>query len=184
MAVHKTLPTFEAGGGLSSSTIERNPSDPSFPLRRENSGTFGSGGLDANDAISRWSKNSGNQRRIILDYSRQHVTGETMELLFDLADRMGLTERMNEMRCGMNINYTQRQAVMHHVLRMPKEYDFKARHPQGDTILNDVHSVLDRIARFSDDVREGRIRGCTGKELKNIVCVSLSLMTYICSLIY
>ena len=60
---------------------------------------------DANDSVlSRWSKNSGNQRRIILDYSRhQHVTGETMELLFDLADRMGLTERMNEMRCGMNI---------------------------------------------------------------------------------
>ncbi|KAL7533745.1 hypothetical protein ACHAXR_005423 [Thalassiosira sp. AJA248-18] len=174
MAVHKTSPAFEGGSSLPS--ID-NPSFKEvaspFLISRENNDT--GTGDEEREAIPRWSNNSGNQRRIILDYSRQHVTGETMELLFDLADRMGLTERMNEMRTGLNINFTERKAVMHHVLRMPKGYDFKAlsHHPQGDTILEDVHNCFDRIAKFSDDVREGRIRGCTGKELKNIVCIGI-----------
>ena len=108
-----------------------------------------------------------------MDYSRQHVNGETMELLFDLADRMGLTDRMNEMRSGMNVNYTERRPVMHHVLRMPRGYDFKAIHPQGDAILASTHAVLDQIARFSEDVRQGRARGCTGAALTNVVCVGV-----------
>jgi len=118
-------------------------------------------------------KSSGAQRRIILDFSRQHVTGETMELLFDLADRMGLTERMNEMRSGYNINFTERTAVMHHVLRMPRGYDFQSRHPRGNLILGEVHSVLDRIKKFAEERRLGKIRGCTGKEIKNIICIGI-----------
>ena len=82
---------------------------------------------------------------------------------------MGLTDRMKEMRTGMNINYTEQRPVMHHIFRMPRGYDFKAIHPQEDTILDEVHSVLDRSTSFSDDVRNGHIHGCTGKELKNKV---------------
>ena len=198
MAVHKTSPPFEngvmsssaagagagGGGGGGSSAPDgggRNLSDP-FLLRRESSGTFGvadnnGGGGDGGsniDAVSRWGRGgAGGQRRIILDYSRQHVTGETMELLFDLADRMGLTERMNEMRSGMHINFTERKAAMHHVLRMPRDYDFRARHPRGDALLGGVHSALGRIARFSEEVREGRATGCTGRELRNVVCIGI-----------
>jgi glucose-6-phosphate isomerase len=46
------------------------------------------------------------QRKMILDYSRQRVTGETMELLFDLADAVGLTGRREAMRLGEPINAT------------------------------------------------------------------------------
>ena len=130
MAVYTTSPSFEAGatndGGPRSSDDraskkKEGASGASPFLVRNSSGTF-----DTPGELSRWSLNCGNQRRIILDYSRQHVTGETMELLFDLADMMGLTDRMNEMRTGMNINFTERRPVMHHVLRMPRGYDFKA----------------------------------------------------------
>ena len=159
IAVHKTSPEFENGlASIDTQQQQQQQSTDALPLllRRENSGAFasaaattgsGDNGGDASDAIPRWSNNS-DKRRIILDYSRQHVTGETMELLFDLADRMGLTERMSEMRSGMNINYTERRAVMHHVLRMPRGYDFKARHPQGDAILKEVHSTLGKYGDF------------------------------------
>ena len=181
MAVHKTSPAFENGSLATTTNMPQiiNGDNTTLPLllRRDNSGPFstnssGGGGASGDTAVPRWSNNS-DKRQIILDYSRQHVDGETMELLFDLADQMGLTERMNEMRAGMDINFTERRAVMHHVLRMPRGYDYKARHPQGDTILNDVHSVLDRIAMFSDDVRGGNILGCTGKKLKSIVCIGI-----------
>ena len=158
MAVHTTSNDFEMGF-------------------REGNGRSalggGGGGLDDVSAVAAGRTSGSRQRRIILDYSRQHVTGETMELLFDLADRMGLTERIHDMRSGYNVNFTEGRAVMHHVLRLPKGYDFKARHPQGDEILGQVHSALDRVETFSEDVREGRIRGCTGKKFKNIVCIGI-----------
>jgi len=180
IAVHKTSPSFEEGFAHNNNNNEngnngggdgaKKEAASPYLLRRENSATFG------NDAASgpppgRFSGH--HPRRIILDYSRQHVNGETMELLFDLADMMGLTDRMNEMRSGMNINFTERRAVMHHVLRMPRTYDYKVFHPQGDVLLEQVHSTLDRIASFSEELRAGNIRGCTGLELKHIVVIGI-----------
>ncbi|KAL7462822.1 hypothetical protein ACHAXS_003196 [Conticribra weissflogii] len=113
-------------------------------------------------------------RRIILDYSRQHVTGETMELLFDLADRMGLTDRMNELRSGFAVDVTEKRAAMHHVLRMPKSYvsKFRARHPRGEEILMEqVHGTLERVKEFSKEVRVGKRVGCTGRVLRNVICI-------------
>ena len=44
--------------------------------------------------------------KIVLDYSRQQVIGDTMETLFDLVDKCGLIERRDAMRCGQKINET------------------------------------------------------------------------------
>lgn len=66
----------------------------------------------------------GNRSKIVLDYSRQQVTGETMELLFDLADAVDFTERREAFRTGERINVTENKPVLHHLLRMPKGYDF------------------------------------------------------------
>ncbi|MGK3758724.1 MAG: glucose-6-phosphate isomerase [Bacillariaceae sp.] len=62
--------------------------------------------------------------KIVLDYSRQQVTGETMELLFDLADAVQFTERREAFRNGERVNVTEDKPVLHHLLRMPKGYDF------------------------------------------------------------
>ena len=113
-------------------------------------------------------------RKIILDYSRQQVTGETMELLFDLADAVGLTERREGMRSGERINETEDKAVLHHVLRMPKGYHFSGSvHSLADKILEEVHAVRDQIANFSELVRSGKNKvGVTGKPLKHTVVVA------------
>ena len=167
IAVHNTSAAFEDGPDKKSSTEPQRGAitkDVPLFLRRADSGS------NISEAIPRW--NTIKQRRIILDYSRQHVTGETMELLFDLADKMRLTESMNELRCGLHVNLTENKSVMHHVLRLPRDYDFKSRHPGGDVILNDVHNVLDKIRDFSEEVRGGKIVGSTGKQFKNILwCV-------------
>ena len=62
--------------------------------------------------------------KIVLDYSRQQVTGETMELLFDLADAVQFTERREAFRNGEHVNVTENKPVLHHLLRMPKGYDY------------------------------------------------------------
>eukprot|EP00579_Thalassiosira_antarctica_P027528 CAMPEP_0202018156 /NCGR_PEP_ID=MMETSP0905-20130828/38840_1 /ASSEMBLY_ACC=CAM_ASM_000554 /TAXON_ID=420261 /ORGANISM="Thalassiosira antarctica, Strain CCMP982" /LENGTH=141 /DNA_ID=CAMNT_0048579023 /DNA_START=18 /DNA_END=439 /DNA_ORIENTATION=- len=87
MAVHRTSPAFEEGASSYHSPSSDTDNDPSskkeaaspFLIRREGSGTFANSGGEFGEVAARWSKNSG--RRIMLDYSRQHVNGETMELL-------------------------------------------------------------------------------------------------------
>ena len=111
-------------------------------------------------------------RKIILDYSRQQVTGETMELLFDLADAVGFTDRRAAMQSGAKINSSEERAVLHHVLRMPKNYNYY-QNPAGAKILKEVHDVRDEIKDFSDKVRSGEYKGVTGKKLKNIVSIGI-----------
>ena len=114
------------------------------------------------------------ESRIVLDYSRQQVTGETMELLFDLADKTGLTAKRAEMRSGAKINSTEGRSVLHHALRMPKGYDYARHNPtDGASVLSDVHSVRDAIEAFVAKVRSGEHVGSTGKPLKNYVCIGI-----------
>ena len=120
---------------------------------------------------------SGGFRRIVLDYSRQQVTGETMELLFDLADAIGFTQRREAFRSGERINETEDKAVLHHLLRMPKGYNFSgSMHSLADKILEDVQSVRDQIKDFSDKVRSGKLRGATGRLIKDTVVVTCGSM--------
>lgn len=95
-----------------------------------------------------------------------------MELLFDLADKVGFTDKRNSMREGAKINATEGRSVLHHALRMPKGYEYSIN-PDGKTILDDVHTVRDKIEAFTNKVRAGEFVGATGKQLKNFVCVGI-----------
>uniref|UniRef100_A0A6U5PUS3 Glucose-6-phosphate isomerase n=1 Tax=Grammatophora oceanica TaxID=210454 RepID=A0A6U5PUS3_9STRA len=112
------------------------------------------------------------QRRIILDYSRQLVTGQTMELLFDLADSVGFTQKRADMKSGIRINTTEDRAVLHHVLRMPKEYLYR-ENPEGASLLKAVHQVREQIRDFTDCVRSELHMGVTGKPFKNVLSIGI-----------
>ena len=80
-----------------------------------------------------------NRRILHLDYSRQQVTGEVMELLFDLADAVNFHDRRDAMRRGARINSTEDRAVLHHALRMPKGYDFSIYGTPGNGVGHNFH---------------------------------------------
>jgi len=120
---------------------------------------------------------SGGFRRMIFDYSRQQVTGETMELLFDLADAIGFTQRREAFRSGERINETEDKAVLHHLLRVPKGYIFEGSvHSLADQILEDIQTVRENIRQFSEKVRNGQHRGATGRLIKDTVVVTCGSM--------
>eukprot|EP00592_Proboscia_alata_P003834 CAMPEP_0194370168 /NCGR_PEP_ID=MMETSP0174-20130528/18465_1 /TAXON_ID=216777 /ORGANISM="Proboscia alata, Strain PI-D3" /LENGTH=577 /DNA_ID=CAMNT_0039147471 /DNA_START=179 /DNA_END=1912 /DNA_ORIENTATION=+ len=118
-------------------------------------------------------ESSSGPSRIILDYSRQQVTGETMELLYDLVDKVGLTSKIKNLRSGVKINTTEKRSVLHHALRMPKEYKFGDVMPGGKEILGEVHSVREKMDAFVQKVRSGEHVGVTGKPLTNFVCIGI-----------
>lgn len=142
-------------------------SDENLHLRNLCSDSSRCAGLKANHSADE-------EHKIILDYSRQQVTGETMELLFDLADKVGLAESRKSMRAGAKINQTEGRSVLHHALRMPKGYDYASVNPtEGQTILDDVHAVRDQMEAFVNKVRSNEFVGATGKPLVNYVCIGI-----------
>jgi glucose-6-phosphate isomerase len=115
---------------------------------------------------------------IYLDYSRQRVTQETMQLLFDLAQKQNLKGKMQAMVRGDAINFTEKRAVLHTALRAKRSEIgtvMLQNEEDGSTmdVVQEVHEVLDQIKEFTQGVRSGAIRGYTGKRLRNIVSVGI-----------
>ena len=107
---------------------------------------------------------------IYLDYSKNRISDETIRLLVDLAEACGLKARITAMFAGDRINVTEKRAVLHVALRAPKGERIVV---DGVDVVSEVHAVLDRMAAFSDQVRNGQWRGYTGKRIRNIVNIGL-----------
>jgi glucose-6-phosphate isomerase len=107
---------------------------------------------------------------LFLDYSKNRVTDETIELLVHLAEETGLRERIDAMFRGERINITEDRAVLHVALRAPKGASIVV---DGVNVVDQVHAVLDKMAEFSDRVRSGAWQGHTGKPIRNIVNIGI-----------
>ncbi|CAM9636868.1 unnamed protein product, partial [Choristocarpus tenellus] len=107
---------------------------------------------------------------ILLDYSRQRVTNETMDMLFNLAEAAELGRKRSAMFSGEKINNTENRAVLHVALRAPRDAVINL---DGKNVVPEVHAVLDKISDFSARMRSGAFKGCTGKPLKNIISIGI-----------
>lgn len=107
---------------------------------------------------------------IYLDYSKNRITDETLSLLINLANACGLRERIEAMFNGDTINVTEQRAALHTALRAPREESILLN---GVNVVPDVHAVLDRMAFFSEQIRNGRWLGHTGKPILNIVNIGI-----------
>ncbi|HMU55907.1 MAG TPA: glucose-6-phosphate isomerase [Nitrospira sp.] len=107
---------------------------------------------------------------VFLDYSKNRITGDTLELLFRLADECGLRGKIDAMFRGERINETEGRAVLHVALRMPKGSSVVL---DGVNVVAQVHAVLDRMAEFCTGVRSGAWKGHTGKRIRAVVNVGI-----------
>src|SRR5229473_2644387 len=107
---------------------------------------------------------------IYLDYSKNRITDETLELLTQLAEESGLRQRIDAMFQGEKINRTENRAVLHVALRAPRGTSIVA---DGKNVVPGVHEVLDRMTEFSNRVRSGAWKGHTGKRIRNIVNIGI-----------
>ena len=107
-----------------------------------------------------------------LDYSRQCVTTETMQLLFALGRKAELGAKIQAMKDGVHINTTEDRAVGHMALRAPKS---APPMPIDDATnaVDQVHQVLDQITAFADKVRSGAHVGATGKALTDVISIGI-----------
>ena len=107
---------------------------------------------------------------ILLDYSRNRVTDETMRLLRALAAEAGVAERARAMFSGARINTTEDRAVLHALLRDSRETPVCE---VDDAMRADVERGLEAMARFSGAVRSGEWRGHTGERITDVVNIGI-----------
>jgi glucose-6-phosphate isomerase len=107
---------------------------------------------------------------LVLDYSKNRVTDETLRLLVQLAEASGLRERIDAMFRGEKINVTERRAVLHVALRAPRGTAILV---DGENVVDQVHAVLDATTGFANRVRSGGWTGHTGKRLRNVVNIGI-----------
>jgi glucose-6-phosphate isomerase len=107
---------------------------------------------------------------ILLDYSKNRITAETLELLLALAEQTGLRARIDAMFRGDKINLTEHRSVLHVALRAPRSESIVV---DGEDVVPAVHAVLDKMAAFADRVRSGEWKGHTGKRIRNVVNIGI-----------
>jgi glucose-6-phosphate isomerase len=107
---------------------------------------------------------------LYLDYSKNRITDETIQLLCQLARECGLGPSIEAMFRGDKINVTEDRAVLHVALRMPQS---RTTVVDGKDVVADVHAVLDQMADFAARVRSGAWKGHTGKRIRNVINVGI-----------
>ena len=104
------------------------------------------------------------------DLSKHRATDETLRLLVALAEERGLPARLDAMFSGARINSTEHRSVLHTALRVPRGESLVV---DGVDVVAEVHGVLDRMAAFSDRVRDRSWVGSTGKPIRAVVNIGI-----------
>ena len=107
---------------------------------------------------------------MVLDYSKNRVTDETLRLLFDLARACRVEEWRAKMFSGDKINNTEGRAVLHTALRASSGHSVKT---DGKAVMPEVTRVLQQMRVFSEAVRSGTWRGCTGQRITDVVNIGI-----------
>ncbi len=107
---------------------------------------------------------------LLLDYSKNRITAETLTLLLSLAEQAGLRARIEAMFNGEKINTTENRAVLHVALRNRSNRPILV---DGQDVMPEVNGVLGRMRAFSEAVRSGAWTGHTGQPIQDVVNIGI-----------
>lgn len=105
-----------------------------------------------------------------VDYSKNRITQETINLFVDLANEIGLKQALESYYSGERINQTEGRAVLHTALRASEDTEV---YINGQNIIPEVYSVRSKIASFTNKVVSGEHKGFSGKAITNIVNIGI-----------
>jgi len=107
---------------------------------------------------------------ILLDYSKNRITEESMTRLLQLAREAHVEEWRDRMFSGEKINFTENRAVLHTALRNRGD---KPVLVDGQDVMPNVRRVLQQMRNFTERVRSGAWKGYTGKAITDIVNIGI-----------
>lgn len=107
---------------------------------------------------------------ILVDYSKNLITEETLKLLVNLANETDLRSAIDAMFNGDKINMTEGRAVLHTALRNRSDRPIEV---DGKDVMPEVNAVLAKMKGFCEKVISGEWKGYTGKPIQHVVNIGI-----------
>jgi glucose-6-phosphate isomerase len=107
---------------------------------------------------------------LLVDYSKNRITAETVDLLLALARQAGVAEWRDRMFAGAKINGTEDRAVLHVALRNRSGRPILV---DGEDVMPEVGAVLAKMRGFTDRLRSGQWKGATGERITDVVNIGI-----------
>ena len=120
------------------------------------------------DRFSKFSATFGDQ--MLVDYSKNRITEETLAKLQDLAKECDLAGAIKSMFSGEKINRTENRAVLHVALRNRSNTPILV---DGKDVMPQVNAVLEKMKTFSEAIISGEWKGYTGKAITDVVNIGI-----------
>lgn len=120
------------------------------------------------DRFSKFSATFGDQ--MLVDYSKNRITEETLAKLQDLAKECDLAGAIKSMFSGEKINRTENRAVLHVALRNRSNTPILV---DGKDVMPEVNAVLEKMKTFSESIISGEWKGYTGKAITDVVNIGI-----------
>ena len=106
----------------------------------------------------------------LVDYSKNIINQETIDLLLQLAEEVNLKEAIAKYFEGDLINKTENRAVLHTALRAPASAVVKV---DGENVIPEIFEVKDKIKIFTSEIVNGDRKGFTGKTFTDVVNIGI-----------
>lgn len=106
----------------------------------------------------------------LIDFSKNRITGETLRLLLQLAEEVGLKDAIDKYFRGDLINQTEGRAVLHTALRAKEDDSILV---EGKNVVPEVYKVKEQIKVFTDAIITGDKKGFTGKPFTDVVNIGI-----------
>ena len=107
---------------------------------------------------------------LLVDFSKNRITEETLKMLFALARECGLEGAIKNMFSGEKINETENRAVLHVALRNRENTPIKV---DGKDVMPEINAVLKKMQDFSAKIISGEWKGYTGKKITDLVNIGI-----------
>ncbi|WP_431434820.1 glucose-6-phosphate isomerase [Escherichia coli] len=120
------------------------------------------------DRFSKFSATFGDQ--MLVDYSKNRITEETLAKLQDLAKECDLAGAIKSIFSGEKINRTENRAVLHVALRNRSNTPILV---DGKDVMPEVNAVLEKMKTFSEAIISGEWKGYTGKAITDVVNIGI-----------
>jgi len=107
---------------------------------------------------------------IELDFSKQRITKQTLELLFRLAEESQVKEKIDALIRGDRVNYSENRPALHTALRLPEGASLWV---EGHDVMTDIFSTRERMKIISERIRCGMWHGYSNKPVTDIVNIGM-----------
>ncbi len=107
---------------------------------------------------------------IFIDFSKNHITQETLKLLLEYAKTLDIENSIDSMFSGKKINTTEKRAVLHTALRGKSE---KIKGSENKKIIEKIENELKKIKKFTSLMHDKKIMGWTNKPIDTFVNIGI-----------